>query len=143
MFVPQRPYLVLGSLRSQLLYGQRRSGFTDIELLEVLRAVDLENMFRRVGGFEADVDWSSTLSNGEQQRIGLARLILQKPRYVFLDEATTAIDEKGEAALYAEIQSFASLIVSVGYRSNLARFHDLILELNGDGSWQLESLRKG
>lgn len=143
MFVPQRPYLVLGSLRSQLLYGQRRSGFTDQELLEVLRAVELENMFHRVGGFEAVVDWSSTLSNGEQQRIGLARLILQKPRYVFLDEATTAIDEKGEAALYAHIQSFASLIVSVGYRTNLARFHDVILELKGDGSWQLESLRKG
>lgn len=138
MFVPQRPYLVIGSLRSQLLYGQARSGFNDEELLAVLRDVDLEAMFHRVGGFEASVDWSATLSNGEQQRLGLARLMLVRPKHVFLDEATTAIDEKGEEKIYSLIRNFAETIVSVGYRSNLENFHDVVLELHGDGTWHID-----
>ncbi len=139
MFVPQRPYLTLGSLRSQLLYAQNRSGFSDAELHAVLKEVELEEMFRRVGGFDATVDWSSTLSNGEQQRIGIARLILAKPQHVFLDEATTAIDEAGEERLYRKIRSFASTVVSVGYRTNLQHFHEQILELHGDGKWHIDT----
>ncbi|MBN8550120.1 MAG: ABC transporter ATP-binding protein/permease [Deltaproteobacteria bacterium] len=138
MYVPQRPYLVIGSLRSQLLYTETRSGFTSAELLKVLRDVDLESMFDRVGGFDATVDWSATLSNGEQQRIGLARLMLVRPKYVFLDEATTAIDEKGEQKIYDQIRQFAKIIVSVGYRSNLQRYHESVLELHGDGTWHTE-----
>lgn len=140
MFVPQRPYLVLGTLRAQLLYGTPRSGYTDQELLKVLEEVELQDMFHRVGGFEANVDWAATLSNGEQQRIGLARLMLRKPAYVFLDEATTAIDEEGERRIYERIQGFARMIVSVGYRSNLQKYHNWILELTGDGAWRLERL---
>lgn len=142
MYVPQRPYLVIGSLRNQLLYSESRSGFTDAELLEVLKQVDLEGMFHRVGGFEATVDWSATLSNGEQQRMGLARLMLAKPKYVFLDEATTAIDEKGEEKIYSQIRTFAKTVVSVGYRSNLQRFHDSVLELHGDSSWHVDKVNK-
>jgi putative ATP-binding cassette transporter len=140
MYVPQRPYLVLGSLRNQLTYGSERSGFTDQELIKVLNEVELSEMYRRVGGLEATVDWSATLSNGEQQRLGLARLMLRRPAYVFLDEATTAIDEEGERLIYEKIQGFARLIVSVGYRSNLQRHHDYVLELLGDGNWRLERL---
>ncbi|MBX7143530.1 MAG: ABC transporter ATP-binding protein/permease [Oligoflexia bacterium] len=140
MFVPQRPYLVLGTLRAQLLYASPRSGFTDQELLKVLEEVELLDMFHRVGGFEANVDWAATLSNGEQQRIGLARLMLRKPAYVFLDEATTAIDEEGERRIYERIQGFARMIVSVGYRSNLQKYHNWVLELTGDGAWRLERL---
>lgn len=142
MFLPQRPYLIIGNLRSQLLYGQTRSGFSDRELKEVLREVDLENMFNRVGGFEANVDWAATLSNGEQQRVGIARLMLKRPKYAYLDEATTAIDEAGEAKIYTLIRSFVHTVVSVGYRSNLQRFHEQVLELHGDGTWRLESARK-
>jgi putative ATP-binding cassette transporter len=142
MFVPQRPYLVIGSLRSQLMYAQTRSGYTDAELLKVLKEVDLEGMFHRVGGFEASVDWSATLSNGEQQRIGLARMMLARPAHVYLDEATTAIDEQGEEKIYTLLRSFAKTVVSVGYRSNLQRFHDVILELRGDGSWHVDRAKR-
>ena len=99
-------------------------------------------MFHRVGGFEANVDWSATLSNGEQQRIGLARLMLVRPDYVFLDEATTAIDERGEEHAYNLIRSFAKIIVSVGYRSTIQKYHEMVLELKGDGVWQMDKAQK-
>jgi putative ATP-binding cassette transporter len=143
MYVPQRPYLVLGSLRMQLTYGNERGGYTDEELLKVLGDVDLTEMYQRVGGLETSVDWTATLSNGEQQRLGLARLMLRRPAYVFLDEATTAIDEEGERRIYEKIQGFARMVVSVGYRSNLQRYHDYVLELAGDGSWRLERISDG
>lgn len=142
-YVPQRPYLVLGSLRNQLLYGQARSGFTDEELMQVLQRVELGEMVRRVGGLSATVDWGVTLSNGEQQRLGIARLLLARPRCAFLDEATTAIDPRGEADLYRQIIELCPLVVSVGFPSTLAAFHTHLLELCGEGRWQLRALERG
>lgn len=139
-FVPQRPYLVLGSLRNQLLYGQRKKGFPERELSRALRMVELEEMFERVGGFDARADWTATLSNGEQQRLGIARLFLSRSRYVFLDEATTAIEEASEARMYSEIVKFAERIVSVGYRQSLQQYHGAKLELLGDGKWRYDKL---
>jgi putative ATP-binding cassette transporter len=141
-FVPQRPYLILGTLRNQLLYGQRKKGLTDKELFTVLEQVELEEMFERVGGFNARVDWAATLSNGEQQRIGLARLILANPKYIFLDEATTAIEELSERRIYERILSDAKLLISVGYRSTLAQFHDALLEIRSKSKWKYEKLKR-
>ena len=138
MVLPQRPYLVLGSLRSQLLYGQHHTGTTDRELRRALREAELDAMFERVGGFEATVDWSSTLSNGEQQRIGLARALLARPQVLILDEATTAIEESGEAHFYELMSRFVKVFISVGYRSTLERYHHTILELTDEGTWVIE-----
>jgi vitamin B12/bleomycin/antimicrobial peptide transport system ATP-binding/permease protein len=138
MFVPQRPYMILGTLRSQLLYGLRSHILTDDELMDVVKCVRLEETLNRVGGFDTRLDWSNILSTGEQQRISLARVLLLNPRYVFLDEATTALDRKGESLLYNLIQTRGMGYASVGHRDSLGKYHHVILELTGEGTWELE-----
>lgn len=138
MFIPQRPYMVLGNLRSQLLYGHQSVGLSDEEMFRTLETVGLVEMFNRVGGFEAEVDWSNLLSTGEQQRLGFARALFCKPRTLFLDEATTALDEESEELLYGLLKPWCKLHVSVGYRPNLRKLHDQVLFLRRDGSWRLE-----
>ncbi|NDC36934.1 MAG: ABC transporter ATP-binding protein/permease [Proteobacteria bacterium] len=141
MYVPQRPYMVMGTLRAQLLYGQSRAGFTDRELLELLEKVGLMDTYSRIGGFEASVDWSNILSTGEQQRLAFARVVLARPRYVYLDEATTALDEASEEQLYDLLREFADNWVTVGYRHVLKRMHNYRLLLPGGGAWRFERLR--
>jgi putative ATP-binding cassette transporter len=141
MYIPQRPYMVMGTLRAQLLYGQSRSGFTDRELLSVIEQVGLVDTLNRVGGLDAAVDWSNILSTGEQQRLAFARVAISRPRFVYLDESTTALDESGEEQLYDLLRSFATNWISVGYRANLKRFHNYRLSLPGGGKWRFERLR--
>ena len=138
MFVPQRPYMVLGNLRAQLLYGHNTLGLSDDDLFRVLEQVRLVEMFNRVGGFDAEVDWTNLMSTGEQQRLAFARVLFAKPHSVFLDEATTALDERSEEELYAMLKPWCKLFVTVGYRANLRQIHDQVLSLRRDGSWKLE-----
>jgi putative ATP-binding cassette transporter len=138
LFLPQRPYMVLGSLRSQLLYGVARKGLLDRELIAVLDQVRLTEMFRRVGGLDAVLDWPNILGTGEQQRLAFARLLLIKPSLVFLDEATTAMDQSIEQLLYELLPKFVGRYVSTGDAANLSKFHKHILSLQGDGTWQFE-----
>jgi putative ATP-binding cassette transporter len=137
MILPQRPYLPLGTLRSQLLYGHHRHGLTDKHLYQALVQAELEGLFERVGGFEAEVDWSATLSTGEQQRIGVARALVARPKFLILDEATTAIEDSGEDNLYETIKSFTTWYISIGYRSGLKQHHSSIIELMNKGKWRL------
>ncbi|MGH7924345.1 MAG: ABC transporter ATP-binding protein/permease, partial [Candidatus Binatus sp.] len=99
LFLPQRPYLILGSLRDQLTYP-RAAGMTDEQLNTVLNAVNLSNLSERFGGLDAEMHWADVLSPGEQQRIAFARLLLNHPRYAFLDEATSALDAANERLMY-------------------------------------------
>lgn len=138
LFLPQRPYMVLGSLRSQLLYGVARKGLLDRELIAVLDQVRLTEMFRRVGGLDAVLDWPNILGTGEQQRLAFARLLLIKPSFVFLDEATTAMDQSIEQLLYELLPKFVGQYVSTGDAANLRKFHKHILSLQGDGTWNFE-----
>ena len=135
LFLPQRPYMVLGSLRSQLVYGLRRRVVLDRELIGVLERVKLGEMFDRVGGLDATLDWPNVLGTGEQQRLAFARLLLIKPRFVFLDEATTALDRGIEEELYRILPTIVEHYVSTGSASDLAEFHENVLELRGDGTW--------
>src|SRR5262249_4014072 len=91
LFLPQQPYLRSGSLREQLLDGTGRAGLPDEDLLAALSAVGFEGVLERVGGLDAERDWPSTLSLGEQQQLAFARLLLAAPRFAFLDEATSAL----------------------------------------------------
>lgn len=138
LFLPQRPYMILGSLRSQLLYGSRRKSTLDRELTEVIERVRLTEMLRRVGGLDAVLDWPNVLGTGEQQRLAFARLLLIKPRFVFLDEATTAMDQTIEELLYGMVPQSVEKFVSTGDVSTLGKFHEHILVLQGDGSWHIE-----
>ena len=139
LFLPQRPYMILGSLRSQLLYPNSSSEVDEQKLRHVLASVNLADLPERLGGFEADLDWAEILSLGEQQRLAFARLFLTKPRYAILDEATSALDLENEQHLYEQLQATKTTFVSVGHRVSLVKYHQQVLELLGDGSWRLVS----
>ena len=137
LFLPQLPYMVLGTLRDQLLYPKMDSSITDDKLHEVLRQVNLEDLPEKVGGFDTELDWADVLSLGEQQRLAFARLMLARPRYAILDEATSALDLQNEARLYEYLRATATNFVSVGHRSSVLQYHDTVLELKDDQHWKL------
>ena len=142
MFVPQKPYLPLGSLRQQLSYPRPADpadgGFSDADLRRALEAVQLPELLHRYPNLELRQDWSRVLSLGEQQRLAFARLLLHAPRFVLLDEATSALDLATEAVLYDALVRTRSALVSVAHRPTLRRFHGRLLELDGSGAWHLE-----
>jgi putative ATP-binding cassette transporter len=135
-FLPQRPYMILGSLREQLLYPNLALEVSDDELRTALDKVNLPNLADRFGGFDAVMEWGTLLSLGEQQRLAFARLLLAKPRYAVLDEATSALDVTNEAVLYGHLQESGTTFVSVGHRPSLLGYHDQVLELQGEGRWR-------
>ncbi len=137
LFIPQRPYLVLGTLRNQLLYGSKYSGYTDKELISTLAKVGLENAVDRAKGLDKICDWSNLLSSGEQQQLQFARMLIQKPKYIFLDEATTSIDKKREKELYKLIQNQCKAWVSVGYYESMSTYHSSFLELLPEGEYNV------
>lgn len=141
MFLPQRPYMVLGSLRSQILYAAHEHGISDRTLVHLLKEVGLEEMLRRVGGFNTELDWPNVLSTGEQQRLAFARMLLVRPSFAFLDEATTALDSKTEKLLYSKLKGITKTYISIGYRATLSDYHDVVLDLPGDGTWTIERLK--
>jgi putative ATP-binding cassette transporter len=142
LFLPQRPYMLLGNLRTQLLYPNTERELTDAELQNVLEQVNLGDLPERVAGFDTELDWADVLSLGEQQRLAFARLLLSKPRYAVLDEATSALDLKNEASLYQQLQESHTTFVSVGHRASLLRYHQQVLELTGNTSWRLMSAKE-
>ncbi len=136
-FLPQRPYLQAGTLRSQLLYPATDSGLDDERLLEILAEVQLGDLAAQVGGLDAEHDWEKLLSVGEQQRLAFARVLVHEPRVVMLDEATSALDSRNEAALYDRLKRTGATLVSVAHRPGVLRFHTRVLHLAGGGPWQL------
>jgi putative ATP-binding cassette transporter len=137
LFLPQRPYMILGTLRNQLLYPTTEREIPEEELLQVLRDVNLGDIVERCAGFDEELDFGKVLSVGEQQRLAVARVLLHKPRYVVLDEATSALDERNEAHLYARLVAAESTLVSVTHHPGLVKYHAQVLELVGDGTWKL------
>jgi putative ATP-binding cassette transporter len=138
LFLPQRPYMVLGTLRDQLLYPNPELEIEDVQLQQVLEEVNLADLAERFGGLDAKQEWADVLSLGEQQRLTFARLLLNKPNYAILDEATSALDQDNEERLYQHLQAIETTFLSVGHRSTLANYHQAILELSQDKTWQLK-----
>ena len=142
MFLPQRPYMIQGSLRAQLLYPLSENDTQDNEIREVLEATNLTELLKRVDNdLTQVVDWANVLSLGEQQRVSFARLFLQKPLIAFLDEATSALDEPNERLLYEHLHSLGLTYVSISHRNTLQEFHDLLLTLHPNGRVELLRLR--
>ncbi len=141
LFLPQKPYMIMGTLRSQLLYPNVSRDVSDDELLDLLRSVNLPDLAQRVGGLDVELDWSTLLSVGEQQRVALARLLLASPAYAMLDEATSALDIPNEEHLYRRLLATNTTVVSISHHSNLLKFHHQVLELAGDGTWELHSAK--
>jgi vitamin B12/bleomycin/antimicrobial peptide transport system ATP-binding/permease protein len=136
-FLPQKPYMLLGTLRAQLLYPRLEREIHEEELLDVLATVRLAELPGRVGGFEVDLDWADVLSLGEQQRLAFARLLINRPRFAVLDEATSALDIENEANLYRKLQELGIHYISVGHRASILDFHNRVLDLQGWNNWRL------
>ncbi|MDD6848924.1 MAG: ABC transporter ATP-binding protein/permease [Veillonellaceae bacterium] len=140
MFLPQRPYLPLGSLRRAIYYPQPVPENTDDNLTGLLERFGLQNL---AGQLDAVDDWSRILSLGEQQRLAFIRILLLRPDIVFLDESTSALDEPREAQAYEILHQLLPqmAVVSVGHRSSLLNCHDKQLVLAGDGYWKLQDIK--
>ena len=133
LFLPQKPYLPIGSLRSVLAYPSLESAFDDERLRAVLRECELPALSERLDEVQ---NWALILSGGEQQRIAFARAILHAPDWLFLDEATSALDEPMEQRLYTLLTDRlkSTTIVSVGHRPGLAAFHRRRLAIEQDAA---------
>jgi len=142
MFLSQLPYVPLGDLRSVVSYPAESGDISDAALRDVLERVMLPHL---VDLLDEERDWVKVLSPGEQQRIAFARVLLTKPKAVFVDEATSAMDEGLELTVYrllrAELPS--TVVVSVSHRSTVEHHHQQRLELLGEGRWQLSPVDKG
>ncbi|ACB95370.1 ABC transporter ATP-binding protein/permease [Beijerinckia indica] len=138
MLLPQKPYMPIGTLRSAITYPADPLAFEEETVRETLRAVKLERLIDKL-----DVEdlWAQRLSGGEQQRLAIARALLAKPDWLFLDEATSAMDETLEATVYKTLVEKlpATTIVSIGHRSSLIHFHSRHIEMRGtqEGSFTL------
>ena len=133
LFLPQKPYLPIGSLREVVSYPMPPAGIDDVALRDALEAVGLSALAPRL---DESAHWALALSPGEQQRIAFARALVQKPDWLFLDEATSAVDEESETRLYALVRDRlpATTVVSVGHRSTLRPFHARQLVVTPDGA---------
>lgn len=139
-FLPQRPYMQVGSLRSQLLYPGTASGeepVDDARLKEILDEVQLSELVERVGSLDTQQDWEKLLSMGEQQRLAFARVLVRRPKLVILDEATSALDSRNEAKLYRRLQDAGVTVISIAHRPAVLRYHTHVLHLSGGGVWAL------
>jgi putative ATP-binding cassette transporter len=128
LFLPQRPYLPLGTLADALVYPRAAAELPRDNLADALRAVGLPELVERL---DEEANWAQRLSIGEQQRLAFARVLLARPEIVFLDEATSALDEAAEISLYRLLREapWRPTIVSVGHHGTLRRFHDAVVDL--------------
>lgn len=147
-FVPQRPYLPIGSLRQQVIYPDteeesRQKGFTDAKLMEILEATRLAYIPTREGGWETIKEWKDVFSGGEKQRVGMARVFYHKPRFAVLDECTSAVSVDVEGAMYAHAKDIGISLVTVSHRPSLFKYHQQLLRLDGQLGWSFEKLDTG
>ncbi len=142
VFLPQRPYMIPGSLRAQLTYPRKEKVGVDRDLRAVLKTVNLDSLLKRVSNnLDKVYDWPNVLSLGEQQRLSFARLLILEPTIAFLDEATSALDEENEKILYELLRKSGTSFISIGHRSTLKNFHDKLLVLDNDAKWHVEDAR--
>jgi len=140
LFLPQRPYIILGTLREQLLYPNVQNQIHDWELETILEKVNLKHLLKDKNTFDKEVNWEQILSLGEQQRLAFARLLITRPTFTILDEATSALDLVNEANLYQQLQELETTFISVGHRKSLFNYHQWVLELTDNSQWQFSRI---
>lgn len=142
-YICQKPYMTLGSLRNQLIFPDAQSRVPDDQLIEILKIVELKYLLDR-GEHTLDSisDWQDVLSGGEKQRMALARLIYHKPQFAILDECTSAVAIDVEQRIYKYLsEDMNCTLLSVSHRvKQLSKFHHLILEFDGNGSYEFKRL---
>ncbi|XP_020872598.1 ABC transporter D family member 1 isoform X3 [Arabidopsis lyrata subsp. lyrata] len=143
-YVPQRPYMAVGTLRDQLIYpltsDQESESLTEIGMVELLKNVDLEYLLDRYQP-EKEVNWGDELSLGEQQRLGMARLFYHKPKFAILDECTSAVTTDMEERFAAKVRAMGTSCITISHRPALVAFHDVVLSLDGEGGWSVHYKR--
>lgn len=143
-YIPQRPYLVKGSLRAQLLYPVWEMDYlndpqhNDAHLDEIMNMVNLGYLIDREGGWDTVNDWEEVLSGGEKQRIAMARVFFHRPQYVLLDECTSAVSIDVESKMYEQCALLGITLFTISHRPQLERFHDFALRFKGDGTGRWE-----
>jgi putative ATP-binding cassette transporter len=137
MFLPQRIYMVAGKLRDLLLYGLEHDQITDEELRGALEDVGLGSLARQAEGLDQEWNWSNDLSPGDRHALALARLLLAKPRFAVLDGVPWSLGPTRLKRLYGALARSSITYISAGGPADLQPYHDLWLELYGDGRWRL------
>ncbi|KAK2627468.1 hypothetical protein QTJ16_003434 [Diplocarpon rosae] len=148
MFLPQRPYLSVGTLRDQVIYPDgevemRERGRRDIELKHILEEARLGYLPDREGGWDTRKDWKDVLSGGEKQRMAIARLLYHEPRYAFIDEGTSAVSSDVEGLLYERCKEKGITLITISTRASLKRYHTFNLTLGvgeDGGEWEWERI---
>jgi vitamin B12/bleomycin/antimicrobial peptide transport system ATP-binding/permease protein len=139
LFLPQRPYFPIGTLRQAVSYPAAAATFTDAQLCEALAAAGLEHFANRL---DEEQNWAQQLSGGEQQRVAIARALLHKPAWLFLDEATSALDEPSQEHVYELLTERLkdATIISIAHRSALTDFHGKLWELKSDSDGRMRMI---
>jgi len=139
-YVPQRPYMTLGTLRDQVAYPHTvedlaRLGVTDDDLAVYLSHVQLSYLIDREGGWDAVEDWMDVLSGGEKQRVAMARLFYHKPQFAILDECTSAVSVDVEGFMYTHCREIGITLFTVSHRKSLWKYHEYVLAFDGRGDY--------
>lgn len=144
-YVPQKPYLPIGTLRDQVIYPDgveeaAAKGIDDAGVLELLERVHLDYLVEREGGWEAVRDWQDVLSGGEKQRVAMARLFYHRPQFAILDECTSAVSIDVEGEMYTYARELGITLFTVSHRPSLFPYHDYLLRFDGHGGYEFMEL---
>ncbi|KAL0074433.1 ABC transporter transmembrane region 2-domain-containing protein [Phycomyces blakesleeanus] len=144
-YVPQKPYLPLGTFRDQVIYPDtvaeaHSRGFNDDDLMALLENVHLGYIVEREGGWDTVQDWADVLSGGEKQRVAMARLFYHKPQFAILDECTSAVSVDIEGIMYEHARKLGITLFTVSHRPSLVRHHEYLLRFDGEGHYEFKEM---
>ncbi|XP_070381240.1 ATP-binding cassette sub-family D member 3 [Dermacentor albipictus] len=144
-YIPQRPYMTLGTLRDQVIYPDShlemlRRGVTDDQLARFLHLVQLDYVLERERGWDTIQDWMDILSGGEKQRIAMARLFYRQPQFAILDECTSAVSVDVEGSMYQYCRQAGITLFTVSHRKSLWKYHEYCLYMDGRGSYEFKPI---
>lgn len=144
-YIPQRPYMTLGTLRDQVIYPDShlemlQKGITDEDLARFLHLVQLDYVLERERGWDTIQDWMDILSGGEKQRIAMARLFYRQPQFAILDECTSAVSVDVEGSMYQYCRQAGITLFTVSHRKSLWKYHEYCLYMDGRGGYQFKEI---
>jgi ATP-binding cassette subfamily D (ALD) protein 3 len=144
-YIPQRPYMTIGTLRDQVIYPDsvtdlKRKGLGDDFIRQIIEKVQLAYLVDRDGGWDAIEDWMDVLSGGEKQRIAMARLFYHEPQFAILDECTSAVSVDVESFIYQHCKQKGISLFTVSHRKSLWVHHEYVLRFDGRGNYEYKKM---